>query len=102
MVVSIDHHQFENDWLGRNHLDWIRLPLSPPVDPLRTRKVFLDEENVTGLPPHQLALRGLSRSFQNLQVFFGDLQRTNEIFIEEDQLKLALTTNAGIMYFRKR
>ena len=34
-------------------------------------QVFLDEENVTGLPPHLLALRGLSRSFQNLQIFFN-------------------------------
>ncbi len=27
-------------------------------------------EDITGLPPHQLARRGLSRTFQNLQVFF--------------------------------
>ena len=27
-------------------------------------------EDVTGLPPHQLARRGLSRTFQNLQIFF--------------------------------
>lgn len=33
--------------------------------------VILDGEDVTGLPAHQLATRGLSRSFQNLQVFFN-------------------------------
>jgi len=38
----------------------------------RTRegKVLLAGEDVTGLPPHRLAARGLSRTFQNLQVFF--------------------------------
>jgi branched-chain amino acid transport system ATP-binding protein len=33
--------------------------------------IHLDNENVTGLPPHQLAIRGLSRSFQNLQIFLN-------------------------------
>jgi branched-chain amino acid transport system ATP-binding protein len=32
--------------------------------------VRLDGQDVTGLLPHQLARRGLSRTFQNLQVFF--------------------------------
>jgi branched-chain amino acid transport system ATP-binding protein len=32
--------------------------------------VALDGEDVTGKPPHLLARRGLSRTFQNLQVFF--------------------------------
>ena len=32
-------------------------------------KVFLGEEDVTGLPPDRLAARGLSRTFQNLQIF---------------------------------
>jgi branched-chain amino acid transport system ATP-binding protein len=36
----------------------------------RRGRVTLDGEDVTGLPPHQLARRGLSRTFQNLQVFF--------------------------------
>jgi branched-chain amino acid transport system ATP-binding protein len=31
--------------------------------------VTLAGEDVTGLPPHQLARRGLSRTFQNLQIF---------------------------------
>lgn len=35
-----------------------------------TGKVMLAGEDVTGLPPEQLARRGLSRSFQNLQIFF--------------------------------
>jgi len=32
-------------------------------------KVMLDGEDVTGLAPHRLAERGLSRTFQNLQIF---------------------------------
>ncbi len=33
--------------------------------------IILDGEDVTGLPAHQLAARGVSRSFQNLQIFFN-------------------------------
>ncbi|HWP25442.1 MAG TPA: ABC transporter ATP-binding protein [Xanthobacteraceae bacterium] len=33
-------------------------------------RVIFDGEDVTGLPPHQLARRGLSRTFQNLQIFY--------------------------------
>jgi branched-chain amino acid transport system ATP-binding protein len=33
-------------------------------------KVFLDGQEVTNLPAHVLAQRGLSRTFQNLQIFF--------------------------------
>src|SRR5262249_46324202 len=36
----------------------------------RRGRVTLSGADVTGLPPHQLARRGLSRTFQNLQVFF--------------------------------
>ncbi len=32
-------------------------------------KVLLSDEEVTGLEPHRLAARGLSRTFQNLQIF---------------------------------
>ena len=32
-------------------------------------EVGLDGQNVTGLPPERLAARGLSRTFQNLQIF---------------------------------
>src|SRR5689334_2174944 len=32
-------------------------------------RVVLDGQDVTGLPPDALAARGLSRTFQNLQVF---------------------------------
>ena len=32
--------------------------------------MLLDGRNVTGLPPHALAWMGLSRTFQNLQIFF--------------------------------
>jgi len=33
-------------------------------------RIVLDGEDVTNLAPHQLARRGMSRTFQNLQVFF--------------------------------
>jgi branched-chain amino acid transport system ATP-binding protein len=33
-------------------------------------RVTLDGEDVTEAPPHRLAARGLSRTFQNLQIFF--------------------------------
>src|SRR5262245_27393602 len=36
----------------------------------RQGRVTLAGEDVTGLAPHQLARRGLSRTFQNLQIFF--------------------------------
>ncbi len=32
-------------------------------------KVKLNGEDVTGMPPHLLARRGMSRTFQNLQIF---------------------------------
>lgn len=35
-----------------------------------TGKIKLEGENITGLPPFQLARRGLTRTFQNLQIFF--------------------------------
>jgi branched-chain amino acid transport system ATP-binding protein len=33
-------------------------------------RIILAGEDVTSLPPHELARRGLSRTFQNLQIFF--------------------------------
>jgi branched-chain amino acid transport system ATP-binding protein len=33
-------------------------------------RILLAGEDVTNLPPHELARRGLSRTFQNLQIFF--------------------------------
>ena len=44
----------------------------------------------------------LCRDDEDLRVFFGDLERSIEFFIEEGQLKIILATNSGIMYFRKR
>lgn len=35
-----------------------------------TGKILLEGEDVTGQPPFQLARRGLTRTFQNLQIFF--------------------------------
>ena len=34
-------------------------------------RVLLDDEDVTGLTPYRLAGKGLSRTFQNLQIFFN-------------------------------
>ncbi len=34
-------------------------------------RIFLEDEEITGAPPFELARRGLSRTFQNLQVFFN-------------------------------
>jgi len=42
------------------------------------------------------------RKDDNLQVFFGDLQRGSEFFINDGQLQISLTTGSGIMYFKKR
>ena len=42
------------------------------------------------------------RDDENLQIFFGDLQRGTEFFITDDQLLITLSTNSGIMYFRRR
>ncbi len=36
-----------------------------------TGKVFLEDKEITALPPYELAGRGLSRTFQNLQIFFN-------------------------------
>jgi branched-chain amino acid transport system ATP-binding protein len=38
----------------------------------RRGRVLLAGKDVTGMPPHQLARLGLSRTFQNLQIFFAD------------------------------
>ncbi len=34
-------------------------------------RIFLEDAEITGAPPFELARRGLSRTFQNLQVFFN-------------------------------
>jgi len=34
-------------------------------------RIFLDDDEITGAPPFELARRGLSRTFQYLQVFFN-------------------------------
>jgi branched-chain amino acid transport system ATP-binding protein len=39
------------------------------IYPVPTGSMLLHGENVTGLPPHLLARRGMSRTFQNLQIF---------------------------------
>jgi branched-chain amino acid transport system ATP-binding protein len=40
------------------------------IYPPQKGRVILAGEDVTALPPHHLARRGLSRTFQNLQIFF--------------------------------
>jgi uncharacterized hydrophobic protein (TIGR00271 family) len=42
------------------------------------------------------------RKDEALQVFFGDLQRSREFYIEEGRLRITLSTDSGLMYFRKR
>jgi hypothetical protein len=42
------------------------------------------------------------RKDEHLKVFFGDLQRGSEFFIDGGQLKITMTTDSGIMYFKKR
>ena len=34
-------------------------------------RIFLEDDEITGAPPFELARRGLSRTFQNLQIFFN-------------------------------
>lgn len=81
---------------------------------------FEDRNKVTvnancGNKKGQYSIRGKSLSIEmkrlnwfrcsddeDLRVFFGDLERSIEFFIEEGQLKIILATNSGIMYFRKR
>ena len=42
------------------------------------------------------------RKDENLKVFFGDLQRGTEFFIVDGQLQITMTTDSGIIYFKKR
>jgi branched-chain amino acid transport system ATP-binding protein len=42
-----------------------------------TGRVTFDGADVTGLPPHRLAARGMARTFQNLQIFFNMSAREN-------------------------
>jgi uncharacterized hydrophobic protein (TIGR00271 family) len=42
------------------------------------------------------------RKDEKLRVFFGDLQRGSEFFISDDRLQITMTTDSGIMYFKKR
>jgi len=42
------------------------------------------------------------RKDDNLQVFFGDLQRGSEFFINDGQLQITMTTDSGIIYLKKR
>ena len=40
------------------------------IYPIRQGRVRLAGEDVTNMPPHRLARRGMARTFQNLQIFF--------------------------------
>jgi len=42
------------------------------------------------------------RKDDNLKVFFGDLQRGTEFFIVDGRLQITMTTDSGIIYFKKR
>jgi uncharacterized hydrophobic protein (TIGR00271 family) len=42
------------------------------------------------------------RKDEEFKVFLGDLQRGTEFFIVDDQLKIPMTSESGIMYFKQR
>jgi uncharacterized hydrophobic protein (TIGR00271 family) len=42
------------------------------------------------------------RKDEKLRVFFGDLQRGSEFFVSDGRLQITMTTDSGIMYFKKR
>lgn len=42
------------------------------------------------------------RKDEKLKVFFGDLQRGLEFFINDGRLQITMTTDSGIIYFKKR
>ena len=42
------------------------------------------------------------RKDDNLKVFFGDLQRGTDFFIVDGLLQITMTTDSGIIYFKKR
>ena len=47
--------------------------------------VFLDNEDITGLPPHQLFQRGLLRTFQIAHEFHSMTCRENLMMVPSDQ-----------------
>jgi uncharacterized hydrophobic protein (TIGR00271 family) len=42
------------------------------------------------------------RKDDDFKVFLGDLQRGTELFVVDGKLKITLSTNSGIMYFKKQ
>ncbi len=59
-------------------------------DPVTSGQIFLHEELISGLAPHQIARRGLARSFQISQVFAQ--------LSVEDNLRCALMARLGYHY----
>jgi branched-chain amino acid transport system ATP-binding protein len=55
------------------------------VYPPSSGKVFLDKEEVTGLPPHELFKRGLMRTFQIAHEFSSLTVRENLMMVPENQ-----------------
>jgi len=60
-------------------------------------RVLLAGEDVTGLAPHRLARRGLSRTFQNLQIFFRMTAHENVmVVLVEHDMRLVMNISDRI------
>jgi branched-chain amino acid transport system ATP-binding protein len=77
-VLAVDQVSFDlaagkvNSIIGPNGAGKTTLlNLLTGVYALSAGSVVLDGEEIAGLAPHQLAARGMARTFQNLQIFFN-------------------------------
>ena len=42
------------------------------------------------------------RNDDDFQTFLGDLQRATEFFVDGNEMQITMTTDSGIMHFRRR